>query len=68
MNKKYENEMLQVIHEDMKGLHESGIISDERMGEFDKMCLIQESKKVRKTTTTTIAKPNIRISAKSSSI
>jgi DNA-binding transcriptional regulator YiaG len=65
--------MLQVIHEDMKGLHESGIISDERMAEFDKMCLIQESKKTRKTAslkagTTTRTKPVIGLSAKSASL
>jgi len=64
MKKKYENEMLQVIHEDAKGLHESGIISDERMKEFDKMCLIQEPGKARETVTAHGVKPAIRISAK----
>ena len=44
MNSKYESEMLQVIHEDMKGMHQLGIISDARMREFDKMCLSQEPK------------------------
>jgi DNA-binding transcriptional regulator YiaG len=42
MKNKYESELLQVIHEDMKGMHRLGIISDARMREFDKMCLIQE--------------------------
>ena len=50
MKKKYESEMLQVIHEDMMGLHESGIISDKRMREFDKLCLAQEPKTTRKAT------------------
>jgi hypothetical protein len=27
----------------MKGMHELGIISDTRMGEFDKMCLVKEN-------------------------
>jgi len=44
MNDKYESEMLQVIHEDMKGLYKLGIIKDTRMHEFDKMCLAQELK------------------------
>jgi len=44
MNKKYQSEAMQVIHEDMKGMHQLGIISDERMSEFDEMCLTQESK------------------------
>jgi len=48
MNNKYESEMLQVIHEDMKGMHDLGIISDARMREFDKMCLTQEPKKPHK--------------------
>ena len=68
MKKKYESEMLQVIHEDAKGMHESGIISDERMCEYDKMCLIQEPKKTRKTVTSTRAKPAIRMPAKSASV
>jgi len=70
MKKKYESEMLQVIHEDMMGLHESGIISDKRMREFDKMCLTQEPKKTRKTASSE-SRPagtvrNVRISAKGS--
>jgi len=44
MNYKYQSEAMQVIHEDMKGMHELGIISDARMGEFDKMCIVQEQK------------------------
>jgi len=44
MNKKYQSEAMQVIHEDMEVMHQLGIISDERMSEFDEMCLTQESK------------------------
>jgi len=44
MNKKYESEMLEVIHEDMKGMHKLKIINDVQMDEFDKMCLTQEFK------------------------
>ena len=42
MKLKYGSEILQVMHEDMKGTHELGIISDARMREFDEMCLVQE--------------------------
>jgi len=42
MKNRYESELLQVIHEDMKGMHELGIISDAEMRKFDEMCLIQE--------------------------
>jgi len=40
---KYRSEAMQVIHEDMKDMHELGIINDARMREFDKMCLVQET-------------------------
>jgi len=42
MNKKYQSEAMQVIHDDMKGMQQLGIISDDRMSEFDEMCLIKE--------------------------
>ena len=42
MKRKYESEILQVIHEDMMGMHELGIISDARMREFDEDCLMKE--------------------------
>ena len=35
---------MQVLHEDMKDMHQSGIINDARMREFDEMCLVQEPK------------------------
>jgi len=44
MKRKYESEALQVIHEDMQGMHELGIISNARMREFDEMCLAREIK------------------------
>jgi DNA-binding transcriptional regulator YiaG len=43
MKAKYQSEALQVIHEDMKGMYQLGIISEARMKEFDEMCLVQES-------------------------
>ena len=49
MKDKYENEMLQVIHEDVKGMHKLGIVSDAEMRKFDKLCLTQEHRKTRKT-------------------
>jgi DNA-binding transcriptional regulator YiaG len=42
MKNKYESEAMQVIHEDMKGMHQLGMITDAEMREFDKMCLVQE--------------------------
>jgi DNA-binding transcriptional regulator YiaG len=42
MKAKYKSEALQVIHEDMKGMYQLGIISETRMKEFDEMCLVQE--------------------------
>ena len=42
MKNKYQSEILQVIHEDMKGMHQLGIISDAEMREFDEGCLVQE--------------------------
>ena len=42
MKKKYQSKILQAIHEDVKGMHELGIISNERMQYYDKECLVQE--------------------------
>jgi len=44
MKRKYESELLQVIHEEMMDMHRSGFISDAEMREFDKDCLVQEPK------------------------
>jgi DNA-binding transcriptional regulator YiaG len=46
MKTKYQSEALQVIHEDMKSMNQLGIINEDRMKEFDKMCLVQEPGKV----------------------
>ena len=40
--KKYQSEILEVIHQDAKGLHRLGIISDKEMREYDQGCLVQE--------------------------
>ena len=61
MKDKYQSEILQVIHEDMKGLHKLGIISDAEMGEFDEDCLVQKPKA---TVTPPVQTGRIRISAK----
>jgi len=42
MKDKYESELLQVIHEDMKGMHQLGIISDAEMREYDEDCIVKE--------------------------
>ena len=54
MKRKYEHEAFQVIHEDMIGMHELGIISDARMREYDEMCLVQEDEKTHEAETTKI--------------
>jgi DNA-binding transcriptional regulator YiaG len=46
MKDKYKSDALQVIHEDMKDMHQLGIITDDRMKEFDNMCLEQEPKHI----------------------
>jgi DNA-binding transcriptional regulator YiaG len=43
MKNEYESEILQVVHEDMKGMHQLGIINDSKMREFDEMCLAPET-------------------------
>jgi len=42
MKNKYESELLQVIHEDMKGMHQLKIIGDAEMEEFEADCFVQE--------------------------
>jgi len=65
MKNKYESEMLQVIHEDMKGMHELGIISDAEMRKFDEDCLTQEPKATQKAAVSARTRRTDRISAKS---
>jgi len=64
MKKKYESEMLEVIHEEMKGMYELGIISDARMREFDEMCFVKESESVFESSSARTVS-SARISAKS---
>jgi len=68
MKKKYESEILEVIHKDMKGLHRLGIVSDTEMQEFDSECLVREQKKIRKNagsqSRSTGTRQNVNISAK----
>jgi len=70
MKKKYQSEILQVIHEDAEGMHRLGIISDERMRHYDEGCLVREPKTTRKSarsqSSLSGAKPSVRISAKGS--
>jgi len=40
--KKYQSEILKVIHQDAKGLHRLGIISDKEMQEYDQGCIVKE--------------------------
>jgi len=68
MKKKYESEILEVLHKDMKGLHRLGIVSDAEMQEFDSECLVQEPKKIRKNASSQArsigTRRSVRISAK----
>jgi len=68
MKDKYESEMLQVIHEDVKGMHELGIISDVEMRKFDKLCLDKEPKKPKKTAAAVRSKRAVRVSVKKVSL
>ena len=42
MKRKYESEMMQVLHEELMDMHRSGFISDARMREFDELCFGEE--------------------------
>jgi DNA-binding transcriptional regulator YiaG len=44
MKKVYQSEILGVLHEMAEDLHEIGAISDERMKEHDRNCLVPEQK------------------------
>ena len=70
MRKKFQSKILQAIHEDAKGMHRLGIISDAEMREFDEDCLVQEPKPTRKGKAAVSAKTGHtgRISAKSTGV
>ena len=38
---KFKTHPLAVLHESVKGLHKIGLISDKKMEEFDKSCLVK---------------------------
>ena len=40
---KYKSDAFEAIHEDAVSMYEIGAISEERMKEYDEMCLAQES-------------------------
>ena len=42
MERKYQNEILMVCHQEAKDLYEIGAITEEEMREFDEACLVQE--------------------------
>jgi putative transcriptional regulator len=41
---KYKSEIYEVVHQDAVEMFKIGAISEDRMREFDKMCLVKESK------------------------
>jgi DNA-binding transcriptional regulator YiaG len=65
MKDKYESEMLQVIHEDMKGMNKLGIVSNAEMCKFDKLCLTQAPQKKHKIANSARTERTGNISAKS---
>jgi putative transcriptional regulator len=42
MKLKYKSKIFKMLHEDATGLFEIGAISEERMREYDRACLVQE--------------------------
>ena len=42
MQKKYQSELLMVLHQDAESLHRIGALTDTEMREFDTDCLLQE--------------------------
>ena len=45
---KYKGEVYEVVHQDAVSMYKVGAISEERMKEYDEMCLAQESEPVYK--------------------
>ena len=64
MKKKYQSKLLQAIHEDAAGMHKLGIISDARMREYDRDCLVQEPNPTYKPVSSAKTARVSRISAK----
>jgi len=46
---KYKSDILEVIHENATANFEIGAISEERMREYDEMCLIEDPKTTQRT-------------------
>ena len=46
---KYKSDAFEAIHEDAVSMYEIGAISEERMKEYDEMCLVKESEPAYKT-------------------
>jgi putative transcriptional regulator len=49
--KKYKSKALCALHESMRDLHKAGGISEERMREYDKACLVNHAAPVPHTVT-----------------
>jgi len=43
---KYKSEIYEVVHQDAVEMFKIGAISEDRMREFDRMCLVQEPKPI----------------------
>jgi DNA-binding transcriptional regulator YiaG len=46
---KYKSDILEVIHENATANFEIGAISEEKMREYDEMCLVEDSKTTQRT-------------------
>ena len=72
MKEKYQSKILQAIHEDAKGMHKLGIISDAEMRHYDRECLVQEPDQLYKNASSHIHSAetglDVRISAKGAAL
>ena len=50
MTKKYQDEHAEAVHTTMEYYHKLGLITKERMKEFDDMCLVKDQKQTPKQT------------------
>ena len=54
MKKKYQSEILEVLHGMAEDLHEIGAINDARMSEYNRDCIVMEQNQASKTNNTEI--------------
>jgi DNA-binding transcriptional regulator YiaG len=57
MVRKYQSEILGVIHQEAEALHAAGVIDDTKMREYDQDCLVPPAKPAPKPSKTSGASP-----------